>query len=75
MENAKNKMEITTIKLLKSTKTRFDKLRSYPKESYDTIIQKLLEILNTCRINPEKAKSKLVSIDQEHKKNIMQIQK
>ena len=67
-----NKIEITTIKLLKSTKTRLDKLRSYPKESYDIIIQKILEILNICRINPEKAKSKLLTLDQEHKKNFLQ---
>ncbi len=67
-----NRIEITTIKLLKSTKIRLDKLRSYPKESYDIIIQKILEILNVCRINPEKAKSKLLTLDQEHKKNFLQ---
>ena len=61
-----NKMEITTIKLQKNTKIRLDKLKKHKRESYDESIQNILEILNICRINPEKAKSKLVEIDRIH---------
>ena len=55
--------EITTIKLYKKTKDRLEKLRNYKRESYDEIIQKMLDILNTLRVEPERARSKLVSID------------
>lgn len=70
-----NKIEITTIKLHKTTKSRLDKLKSYPKESYEEILKKILEILNLCRLNPEKAKNKLSIIDQDHKKNLQQTAK
>ncbi len=70
-----NKIEITTIKLHKTTKSRLDKLKSYPKESYEEILKKILEILNLYRINPEKAKNKLLIIDQDHKKNLQQTAK
>ena len=61
-------MEITTIKLQKKTKSRLDKLKSYKRETYEDILQKILDVLNTCRINPEMAKAKLIKIDAEHKK-------
>ena len=56
-------MEITTIKLQKKTKIRLDKLKSHRRQSYDEAIQYILEIMNICRINPEKARSKLAEID------------
>jgi len=56
-------MDITTIKLNKQTKDRIDKLRSYRRESYDDILQKILEILNLVRTEPDRARSKLVAID------------
>ena len=56
-------MEITTIKLQKNTKNRLDKLKIHRRESYDDIIQKILEILNLCRSQPEKARLKLIEID------------
>ena len=59
-------MDITTIKLARRTKSRIDKLKSYKRESYDDIIQKILEILNICRISPEKARLKLIQIHKQH---------
>lgn len=56
-------MEITTIKLQKKTKSRLDKFRIYKRETYEEILQKILELLNTCRIHPEKAKAKLIEIE------------
>jgi len=56
----------TTIKLNRETKGRLDKLKSYRRETYDDILQKILEILNFYRNHPEKAKSKLMQIDKEN---------
>lgn len=61
-------MEITTIKVSKSTKERIDKLRLYRRETYDEILQSMLEILNLVRAYPERAKSKLIAIDRQRKK-------
>ncbi len=55
--------KITTIKLEKQTKDRLDKLKVYKRESYDEVIQKVLEILNLVRNEPDRARAKLVSID------------
>jgi hypothetical protein len=55
--------KITTIKLSKETKERIDKLKVYRRESYEEIIQKMLEILNLVRTSPEQARAKLVGID------------
>ena len=59
-------MEITTIKLKKNTKDRLDKLKIHNRESYDEAIQKILEILNICRVNPEKARMKLAELNKIH---------
>jgi len=56
------KMQKTTIKLDKKTKKRLDRLKSYRRESYDDVLQKVLGILNICRINPEKARMRLIQI-------------
>ena len=56
-------MEITTIKLKKNTKNRLDKLKIHKRESYDDAIQKILEILNICHVNPEKARMKLMEMN------------
>ena len=61
--------KITTIKLGKNTKTRLDKLRSYPKEPYDSILNKMLNVLNLCKISPERAKYKLGLIDRRNTLN------
>ena len=56
-------MEITTIKLEKETKKRLDKLKIHKRESYDDVLQKILSILNVCRVNPLQARMKLKEID------------
>lgn len=62
--------ETTTIKLTKKTKLRLDKLKEYKRETYDEILEKMLEILTLCRINPERARSRLLSVSrkQRHEK-------
>jgi len=66
---SKNKMaaENTTIKLSKETKERLDNLKEYKRESYEEILQKMLETLTLCRINPEAARGKLISIDRQRR--------
>ncbi len=61
--------EITTVKLLKGTKDRLDKLRVHRRETYDEILQRVLGILNTCRAEPEKAQSRLLAIERQKKLN------
>ena len=61
------KPKITTIKLNRSTKDRLDGLKEYRRESYEELIEKILEILNICKMNPLKARSKLIKIDRQHK--------
>ena len=58
----------TTIKIERKTKSRIDKLKSYKRETYDDVLQKLLEALNICRINPERARARLVAIDRQNRK-------
>ena len=60
---------ITTIKLTKYTKKRLDHLRIHRRETYEEIIEKMLEILNICKINPLKAHHKLTSLDNQIKAN------
>ena len=62
------RVEITTIKLEKSTKARLDHLKEYRRETYEEILQKIFQILNLCRLNPERARSKLIAIDRKRKK-------
>ena len=65
MEEKIKTPSITTIKLNQDTKSRLDNLRSYPKESYDSIVQKLLDILSIVRINPERARARLIGINRQ----------
>jgi len=60
--------KITTIKLNRETKDRVDKFRVYRRETYDEILQKLLEILNLCRVNPDRARARLISIDRQKRR-------
>src|SRR3989344_2738574 len=62
--------EITTIKLIKRTKERIDNIRSYKRETYDDILQKILEILNVVRVDPDRARSRLMQIDKEREFNL-----
>jgi hypothetical protein len=59
----------TTIKLSKATKQRLDNLQVYPKEPYDRILARILEILNTCRFNPLKSRAMLIGIEKQRKMN------
>lgn len=59
--------KITTIKLQKYTKDRIDKLKVYPRETYDEILQDMLDILNVCKINPYQARQRLLAIDRKKK--------
>ncbi len=68
MEKNKAGNNSTTIKIRKSTKKRLDKLKIYKRESYEEVLQKMLNILNTCHINPNKAKELLLDIDKDKKK-------
>lgn len=55
--------KITTIKIDRETKLRLDKLKVHSKESYDEVIQKILFILNLCKVNPLQARDRLIAID------------
>lgn len=56
--------KITTIKLMRKTKDRLDKLRVHKRETYDEILQRTLGILNLCVMNPERAQGKLKGLEQ-----------
>ena len=58
---------ITTIKISKKTKDRLKNLQVYKNETYEEIIERILEIFNICRFNPDEAKRKLISIDEQKK--------
>ncbi|MCU0642157.1 MAG: hypothetical protein MUF61_01075 [archaeon] len=60
--------KITTIKLSKETKERLDYLKEYRRETYEEILQKIFQILNICKINPERARAKLTVIDRKRKR-------
>jgi len=59
-----DRQEITTIKLRKKTKNRLDKLRKHKRESYEEIVERVLTILNTLRVEPFEAQEKLLSLEQ-----------
>ncbi len=61
---------ITTIKLSNKTKSRIDHLKRYPRESYEEIIVRILELLSVTRANPEQARISLLKLEREHRKNI-----
>ncbi|HLC53058.1 MAG TPA: hypothetical protein VJK03_00805 [Candidatus Nanoarchaeia archaeon] len=75
MENSPLKYEvkiesrITTIKLSKETKARLDHIKMYKRETYEEIITKILNVLNLCRVNPERARARLVALDRQKKRN------
>ncbi len=64
------KGKITTIKLSEGTKKRVDHLRIYNRETYEDIINRLLDLLNTIRVNPGHARMKLIKLEKERKRNI-----
>lgn len=62
--------KITTLKVNIKTKERIDLLRVYKRESYDEVLQKILEVLNIIRVNPERARARLIMIDKEKRRNL-----
>lgn len=62
--------EISTIKLKKETKARLDHLKIYRRETYDEILEKMLNILNLARQNPEQARARLIAIDKQRRRAI-----
>lgn len=58
---------ITTIKLASDTKARLDHFRLYRRETYDDVVQKMLELLNLCRSAPERARMRLIALDKQRK--------
>lgn len=69
----KNQSETTTIKLRKQTKARIDKLKVYRRETYDELLERLLNLLNLARVNPERAQTRLRVIERRtRRKNVGQ---
>ena len=62
------KSNSTTIKIYRETKERIEKFRSYKRESYDEILQKILEILNLSRASPERARSRLLELERKKRR-------
>lgn len=54
---------ITTIKLTKDTKSRLEKLKEHPRETYEEILKKMLFFLNLTKTQPEKAQKRLKKLD------------
>ena len=62
-------MKSTTIKLTEETKKRLDALKVYERESYEGTINRMIDIINLCRGNPNHARFQLKEID--HVRDIM----
>jgi len=62
--------DISTIKLSKKTKDRLTKLKVYRNETFEEIIEKMINILNLCKQNPAEAKQALSSLDNQRKINM-----
>ena len=66
----KESSPISTVKLSKKTKERLLKLKVYKNETFEEIIEKMLNIFNLCIQSPEKAKQALTAIDAQRKINM-----
>ncbi|MSS75088.1 hypothetical protein EXS73_02660 [Candidatus Pacearchaeota archaeon] len=62
--------KITTIKLSEETKSRIDHLKRYPRETYEEILVRMLELLSLTRHSPERARISLIKLDKERRKNL-----
>ena len=60
--------KITTIKLSEGTKDRLNHLKVYQRETYDEILNKVLDILNLAIHDPERARSKLILIGKQSRR-------
>ncbi len=52
----------TTIKLSRKTKEGLDNLKEYKRETYDEVLEKALNILNTLKTSPQRSRAQLISI-------------
>nr|MBA4405234.1 hypothetical protein [Nanoarchaeum sp.] len=58
------KMDATTIKIYRDTKTQLDQFKEYKNESYDEVIKKVvLSIAKTCKTQPELSKETIEAIE------------
>ena len=62
--------EISTVKLTKKTKERLLKLKVYKNETFEEIIEKMLNILNICKQSPDAARAALNSLESQRKINL-----
>jgi len=64
--------KVRTIKINLDTKKRLEHFRVYRRETYNEILQRIFDILNICRTNPENARFRLVMLEKERKSNFLQ---
>lgn len=67
--------DITTIKITHSTKNRLDHLKEYKRESYNEVLEKILNILNLVGKNPTFANRALKNLDRKIKGKLRYTQK
>lgn len=53
----------TTLKLEKKTKARLDALKHYEEESYDRVLQRMLDIIGLCKLRPDLARQKVLDTE------------
>jgi len=59
--------EFTTIKISKATKARLDNMKSHRRETYEEVIVKNIEILNSFKSNPSEGLRKLKNIEEQRR--------
>jgi hypothetical protein len=65
---AEQEIKTTTIKIYEKTKERLEHLKEHKEESFDTLINKALNILNVCMRSPTLAGKILRDIDKSKKR-------
>ena len=65
---AQNKTKNTSVKISDDTKARLEHLKEHKEESFDTLINKSLNILNLCKRSPSLASRVLRDIDNTKKR-------
>jgi hypothetical protein len=57
------RMAITTIKLTVDIKERLDAFKIHPRETYNEVIQRIMDTLRLCKSAPEQARAHLIRLD------------
>jgi hypothetical protein len=70
VQNNASSNKTTTIKVSNATKQRLNNLNLYPRETYEEILIRILDILNTVKQNPEQARAKLFMLDKQKQNNL-----